>query len=161
MRKMYIWTHKIKLLLNYIIECFNQEIPKPHLFVNVPLRASLEANVMEISNTIISSLPQLDDFITQFYKFIVSKNVNIVTDSFGNLDICVPSDMPDTEHSYISKRIGILDRLITTKVVEIDGLINEGRSLENQILAKNPNYQSKILARVEEFKAIKNRYNHI
>lgn len=161
MRKMYIWTHKIKLLLNYIIECFNQEIPKPHSFVNVPLRASLEANVMEISNTIISSLPQLDDFITQFHKFIVSKNVNVMTDSFGRLDVTVPWDMSDTEHVNVAKRIRILDSLITTKVEQIDGLINEGRSLENQILAKNPNYQSRILARAEEFKVIRSRYNHI
>jgi predicted component of type VI protein secretion system len=105
-------------------------------------------------------LPQLSDFIGQFNNVVSTTNINVITDSSGNMSIDVPVTMPDIEAEKISKRINIIDRLITLRGQEINDLLQKGLNLETKLKAQNPNYTSQILAKVDEFNRLNFSYKH-
>ena len=74
--------------------------------------------------------------------------------------IDVPQDMSDTEVNNISKRIRILDRLISNHSQNIDGLLQKGIDLEKDIKSNNSNYVSVLSSKIEEFNILKNSYKH-
>ena len=113
------------------IKFFTNYIPNPCSFANKPLMSNLDLfNVITELNTL---LPQLADFINQFHNLVNQSGINVVTDIMGNMSIDVPKDMPDSVATNISKRIGIIDRLITTRGQEINELLQRGLSVENKI----------------------------
>jgi hypothetical protein len=68
--------------------------------------------------------------------------------------------MPDAEAQTIGQRLGILDRVITMRCIEIESWINKGLDIEPQIRPANPARHSRILAKMEEFQQIKRGYRH-
>lgn len=138
--------------------CFNEDIPKPHVFVNSPLKSTME--LTEITIKISELLPQLSDFIGQFNHVVNTTNINVITDSAGNMSLDVPGTMSDLEAEKLSKRISIIDRLITVRGQEINELLQKGLSIETKLKAENPNYTSQILDKVNEFKRLNSSYKH-
>jgi len=137
---------------------FNINPPKPHIF-----SAEICNSTMDITQIIVeinSLLPQLSDFIDQFHNVVSQSKINVITDSAGNLSIDVPKDMPDKDATKISTRLGIIDRLITTRGQELNDLFQKGLETEKQIKIENPNYTSQLIEKIEEFKKLNNSYKH-
>lgn len=84
----------------------------------------------------------------------------MVTDSIGNMSIDVPQNMPDDVANKISTKVGIIDRLITTRGQEIHDLLQKGIHLENKLKMENSNYVSQLTDKIEEFKKLNSSYKH-
>lgn len=138
---------------------FYEDIPKPHAFVGFPLKSTM-AELTEVTLKINELLPQLSDFIGQFNNIILANNINVITDVNGNMSLDVPSTMSDTDAEKISKRISIIDRLITTRGQEINDLLQKGLGLEAKFKKDNVNYTSQILDKVNEFNRLNASYKH-
>ena len=147
------------LVLKILFLYRDRDIPKPHAFVNLPLKSTL-GELTEITIKISELLPQLSDFIDQFNHVVSATNINIITDSYGNMSMDVPNTMTPAEEEEVGKRICIIDRLITTRGQEINDLLQKGLSIENQLKAQNPNFTSQILDKANEFKRLNQAYKH-
>lgn len=145
--------------LSLVLGIFRESIPKPHIFVDLPLKSTIE-ELTTISLQIDRLLPQLSDFIDQFNNLVLTTNINVITDSSGNMSIDVPGNMSDSEADKISKRINIIDRIIITRGQEINDLLQKGLSVETRIKTQNSNYTSQILDKVNEFKRLNASYKH-
>lgn len=119
-----------------------------------------EMGISEIVAEINSLLPQLSNFINQFDATVTQSGINVVTDSIGSMSIDVPQNMPDDVANKISTRIGIIDRLITTKGQEINDLFQKGIHLENKLKMDNPDYVSQLTDKIKEFKKLNSSYKH-
>src|SRR6478735_713854 len=148
-------TYK-KNISNIII--FNISPPKPHKFSTKIYNSTID--ISQIIIEINTLLPQLSDFINQFHNLVSQSNINVITDSAGNLSIDVPSNMPDKEATKISTRLGIIDRLITTRGQELNDLFQKGLETEKHIKIENSNYTSQLLEKIEEFKKLNDSYKH-
>jgi hypothetical protein len=157
---LFITIHKcISFTLKRVYDFFNNTPPRPYSFVQLELRSSL-VEFTEIMAQIELILPQFSEFINQFNNLVQNTNINVITEVDGTLSIDVPSSMPDTEVENISKRISIIDRLITTKDKELTELLEKGSSLDSQLKLQNPNHNSVILNKVKEFERLKLSYKH-
>jgi hypothetical protein len=78
----------------------------------------IEFNVAEMK--IDSLMPQFAEFIGQFNSIVQSNDINVVTEANGSLSIHVLTSMPDAEAQTIGQRLGILDRVITMRCIEIE-----------------------------------------
>lgn len=105
-------------------------------------------------------LPQFVGFIDQFNTLISQSGLNVITDSGGNMSIDVPHSMWDKDAESVSKRIGIIDRLITSHANSLSDLFKEGLSLENKLKVKDPKYVSELAGKVAEFKKLNTSYKH-
>lgn len=105
-------------------------------------------------------MPQLSDFISQFNNIVVTNNVNVITDAAGNMSLDVPNTMSDADLERISQRIGIIDRLITTRGIEIDELLQKSLKIEAKLKQQDPTFSSQILEKVNEFKKLNACYKH-
>lgn len=105
-------------------------------------------------------LPQLADFINQFNTVVTESGVNVVTDSTGNMDIDVPQTMSESVANNVSTRIGVIDRLITTRGQEINDLLQKGVQLEKNLKTENPNYVSQLTEKIAEFRRLNAMYKH-
>jgi hypothetical protein len=106
-------------------------------------------------------MPQLSDFIFQFHVLVADNSVNVLTEPNGNLSIDVPVSMPDDKAQELSMRIGIIDRLITTRGQEIDVLLHKGLEIEKKIREQqDPNFTSQILEKIHTFNRLNNSYKH-
>ena len=148
----YLYSEKFNIFNNFYSNC----IPKPHLFATKPLRSDISEIVTEI-NTL---LPQLADFINQFNTTVSKSGINVVTDSVGNMSIDVPKNMPDSVANNIGTRIGIIDRLITTRGQEINDLLQKGVQAENKLKMENPKYVSQLTETIVEFERLNSSYKH-
>jgi hypothetical protein len=135
------------------------DIPKPHVFVGLPLKSTI-VELTEITLKVNELLPQLSDFISQFNNIILTNNINVITDAGGNMSLDVPGTMPDTDAERISRRISIIDRLITTRCQEINDLLQKGLAIEAKLSKDKVNYTSQILDKVNEFKRLNASYKH-
>lgn len=142
-------------LRNYF---FSYYIPKPYFFVDKPLMSNLD--ILNIITELNSLLPQLADFINQFNNVVNQSGINVITDITGNLSIDVPKDMPDYVADNISNRIGIIDRLITTRGQEINELLQKGLNVENKLKTENPDYVSQLSDKIAEFRRLNASYRH-
>lgn len=118
---------------------------------------------MDISNIVSDineMLPQLANFIGQFDTLVAQSNINVITDSAGNMSIDVPTDMPDPEAHNIQKKIGIIDRLINTHTQNIDDLIKKGLSLEQDLKQTDSKYVSQLSEKINQFKELNSSYKH-
>lgn len=119
-----------------------------------------DTGISEIVTEINTLLPQLANFINQFNTTVSQSGINVVTDSVGNMSIDVPQNMPDDVANKISTRIGIIDRLITTRGQEINDLLQKGTHLENKLKMENSNYVSQLTDKIQEFKRLNSLYKH-
>ena len=139
-------------------ELYSNFVFNPHPLGDQILRS--EIGIVEIVTEINSLLPQLANFINQFHTTVSQSAVNVLTDSVGNLSIDVPKDMPDDVANKISTRIGIIDRLITTRGQEINELLQKGINIENNLKIENPNYESQLTDKIKEFRRLNYLYKH-
>lgn len=105
-------------------------------------------------------LPQLSDFINHFNAIVNQNNINVITDSAGNMSIDVPLKMPEPVAKDISTRIGVIDRLITSHGQSINTLLNSGLKIEEGLKASNPNYSSQLSEQIAEFKKLNASFKH-
>ena len=136
-------------------------IPKPHKFVDLSLESTTA--IEEYTQVILKInelLPQLSDFIDQFHLTVSTTNVNVVTDASGNMFLDSPENMPQPEVEKLSKKIGIIDRLITIRGQELDSLLQKGLNLEDTLKKENPKFHSAILEKVKEFNRLNDSYKH-
>lgn len=131
---------------------------KPPLFATKTLQSSMD--ISEIVTELNTLLPQLANFINQFNTTVSQSGISVVTDSMGSMSIDVPQNMPDHVANNISTRIGIIDRLITTRGQEINDLFQKGVHLENKLKMENSNYVSQLTDKIEEFKRLNSSYKH-
>lgn len=131
---------------------------KPPLFATKTLQSSMD--ISEIVTELNTLLPQLANFINQFNTTVSQSGISVVTDSMGSMSIDVPQNMPDHVANKISTRIGIIDRLITTRGQEINDLFQKGTHLENKLKMENSNYVSQLTDKIEEFKRLNSSYKH-
>lgn len=146
----------INKIINYIILGATMQPAMPHRYVNYTLKSDISNILTELS----SLLPQYSTFIGQFNDLVSQASINVITDSAGNMSIDVPSNMSNTEAENISKRIGIIDRVIATRSQEIHDLIQRGVNMENDLRNKNPNYTSQLTDKITEYNRLKNLYKH-
>jgi hypothetical protein len=132
--------------------------PKPHGFATKTLHS--EMSLSEIITDLNTLLPQLADFINQFDKTVSQNGINVMTDSLGNMSIDVPQNISNDSANQISTRIGIIDRLITTRGQEINSLLQKGIVLENKLKSDNPDYVPQLLEKIQEFKRLNCSYRH-
>jgi hypothetical protein len=151
-------NNKLQNFVIFIKKCFNNSLLKPNDFVKLRLQSGLDlSSIVAEVNTL---LPQLANFIDQFNNIITQSGINVITDSSGNMSIDVPHNMPDLEAEKISKRIGIIDRLITSHGNSLNDLFQKGLSIENKLKANNPNYVSELKDYIAEFKKLNVSYKH-
>lgn len=131
---------------------------KPHTFTAGALHS--EMGISEIVSEINTLLPQFANFIGQFNTTVTQSGVNVITDSMGSMSIDVPQNMPGDVANKISTRIGVIDRLITTKGQEISDLFQKGFNLEHKLKSENPKYESQLTQMMQEFKTLNSSYKH-
>ena len=107
-----------------------------------------------------SMLPQILEFIARFSDVVTSSGVYVITDAQGNMAIYIPHDMSDTVTKDISKRLGIINRLINSHGSTLNGLFQKGLGIEEQIKASNPNYVSQLSEQISTFKQLNSSYKH-
>lgn len=147
---LYVWIYKKKFFNDFVIRPDSCSITILHSDM------ALSEIVIEI-NTL---LPQLAKFINQFNATVTESGVNVFTDSLGSMSIDVPQSMSDELANKISNKIGIIDRLITTRGQEINELFQKGIPLENKLKMDNPNYVPQLRDKIEEFKRLNSLYKH-
>ena len=138
--------------------CYIDFLPKPHEYVKSVSHCGPDLNEMIIELSTL--IPQLSDFISQFNNIVTQNGVNVVTDSTGSMAIDVPADMSDPVADSISRRIGIIDRLITTHGNSINDIFQKGLGIERELKANNPNYVSQLSDHITEFKRLNSSYKH-
>lgn len=161
---LYILAYVTKIYkLAYITKIYNiffskNFIPKPDEFVDSMLQSG--SDVSSIVTEINGLLPQLADFIGQFHNLVGNTGINVVTDSAGNMARDVPQNMPDSEANYISKKIGVIDRLITTHGQNINDLHQKGLKMEENLKTDNPKHVSQLSDQIYKFKNLNSTYKH-
>lgn len=116
--------------------------------------------IPEILTELNALLPQLSNFINQFNTTVNQTGISVITGSIGNLSIDVPKDMSDVLANKVSTKIGIIDRLITTRGQEINDLLQKGIHLEDKLKMENSNYVSQLTDKIQEFKRLNSLYKH-
>lgn len=140
----------------------DMDIPKPHAFVALPLQSAvfLPTDIPALEAQLANLLPQLSDLIGQFNQTVSTYSINIVIDTSGGMILDLPDTIPDADANIISKRMGILDRVIRSQTDYINTLVNQGLSIEASLRQDHHNYTSQILNKVNEFNRIKASYGH-
>jgi hypothetical protein len=150
---------KIIISINnyYLINQYNLSL------INKPLKSGLDISSLDITGVITevnNLLPQFSNFIDQFKNVVNQYGINVITDSVGNMSIDVPQNISDSEANNISKRIGVIDRLISTHGNTINELFQRGLNLENKLKMDNPNYTSQLTDQINQFKNLNKSYKH-
>lgn len=136
----------------------NGEVYNPHAFYSKRLTSAM--GIVEIVSEIDTLLPQLANFIGQFNSTVSQSGIIVVTDVAGNMGIEIPDNMSQELGNKLGARVGIIDRLITTRGQEINDLLQKGLSLETNIKMTDPNYVSQITDRLQEFNKLNSSYKH-
>ena len=142
------------------IDNFGVLPPLPHQFVTKPLQSSLTADLTEVVTKVNELMPQLSEFILQFNNVVASNSISVITEANGNMSLDVPVTMPDDHAEQLSRRIGIIDRLITTRGQEISGLLHKGLEIEGKLKQQDPQFTSQILEKINEFNRLNDGYKH-
>ena len=103
------------------------------------------------------NLPQLGIFIDQFKQICIDYHLQVVTID-GSMNIDVPLSMSDSQVASITKRLGIIDRLINTKGSIISELLSQGLDIESRLRQIDPNYKSILNNQSELFKTLSEQY---
>ena len=137
---------------------YNNYVVKPHSFETKTLQSDM--GISEIVTEINTLLPQLANFINQFNTTVNQSGISVITDTIGNMSIDVPKNMPDDVANKVGTRIGIIDRLITTRGQEINDLLQKGMDLEHKLKMENSNYVSQLTEKIKEFNRLNSSYKH-
>jgi hypothetical protein len=113
-----------------------------------------------IVSNIDTCISQLSLFISQFNDLIIQNNINVVSDTTGNISIDVPSTMSEDLQSKLAKKVGIIDRLISDRSNTLDELFKQGFDIENSLKKTDPKYSSVIMEKANAFNQLKNTYKH-
>ena len=136
----------------------NSNVIKPHKFETTVLKSDM--NISEIVAEINSLLPQLAGFIKNFNSTVTELNVSVITDTAGNMTIEVPEGTSDESARYISTKVGIIDRLITTRGEDLNKLLQQGIELESSLKKADSTYVSQLADKIQEFKKLNTSYKH-
>ena len=117
-------------------------------------------NLNEIINEVNNLLPQLSSFIYQFNSIVTENSINVITEANGNMSLDVPLNMADNKAEQLSRRISIIDRLISNQSEKIENLLDKGLIIEKELKQQNSQYTSQILEKVNELKKLNNLYKH-
>jgi hypothetical protein len=104
------------------------------------------------------SLAQLSEFVDQFALLVEANSLRIITDNYGNMALDAPADMPKDYSAFLSRRLGVIDRLIATKGESIYDLLQKGAKLEARIRASNPEYESQITENMDKLIELNRKY---
>ena len=116
----------------------------------------LDSVIFEITRL----LPQLSEFIGNFNNLVSSSGVIVISDSAGNMSVDIPDSMSNIDASNVTKRLGIIDRLINTHGTSINDLFKKGLDIERQIKLSDQNYTSRLTQHIQEFKQLNASYKH-
>jgi hypothetical protein len=133
---------------------------KPFSFITLSLNNNLLSELTGIIANIDHLLPQISMFIGQFNTLINESDVNVITDVYGNMSVDVPASMSDAKAEDISKRLGVIDRLINSHGSSLNDLFHKGLDIENKLKLDNPNYSSQLTNKILEFKRLNSSYKH-
>ena len=117
---------------------------------------SLSSIVIELTNLI----PQLSIFIDQFNGVVSANDVAVITDSTGNMSLDVPKNMSEDTANALTKRIGIVDRLINDRRATITDLFKKGFELESNLRSENSKYVSQLSGKFTAYRALDKSYIH-
>jgi DNA repair ATPase RecN len=117
-------------------------------------------NLNEIVSNLNHFLPQLSSFIEQFNNVVKEFDVNVITDSVGNMAVDVPVNMSDSQANHVSMKLGIIDKLINSHGSTINDLLQKGIKIENQLKVNDSNYSSVLMDKISEFKSLNSSYKH-
>jgi hypothetical protein len=84
---------------------------------------------------------QLERFNRDIQRLKDNYGIRVVSDSEGNLDMDVPNSMSRDKASELSKRVGVIDRLITTQCDKFDTTLKP--VLESKEYLKRKGYDFK------------------
>jgi len=154
----FLFYFKLKQKKTSIIQDIYRNYRVKPIFAIKMLQSTMD--ISEIVTELNTLLPQLANFIGQFNSTVSQSGIIVVTDSMGSMSIDVPHNMSDDVANNIRNRIGIIDRLITTRGQEINDLFQKGMHLENKLKAENSNYASQLTDKIEEFKRLNSLYKH-
>jgi hypothetical protein len=130
-------------------------------FAITGLAGEIDSSLIENINEISRLLEQLENFYRLYIQFITENDINVISDSFGNLDIEVPDNIDDETRA--SLRINVLDRLINHHIDAITDLLDTTYEDDRLISANNSNHTSQ-QSNLSEFEArlnaVKNAYKH-
>lgn len=76
------------------------------------------------------------------------------------MSVDVAASTSDAETEYISKKIGVLDRLITTRGEQLSELFKKGLQAEKEMITKDSNITSQLTEKLREFNKLKSSYKH-
>lgn len=131
---------------------------------SVNIAKNMSEQYIELSSVMLELarlLPQLQEFVNNLNETIVSNNVNLITESTGELTMEVPSNMSDKDIDVCRRKVGIIDRLIHDRTDHISSLFKKGHDIEMEIKKFNPNYVSDdLIEKSKILKEIKNSYKH-
>jgi hypothetical protein len=116
--------------------------------------------ISEIVTDIDKFLPQLAHFISHFNTTVTQHGITVITDTIGNMSIEVPQNISEEAGIQLSNRVGVIDRLITTRSQEISDLLQKGAVLENKLKLDNSQYVSQLTDRMQEYKRLISSYKH-
>ena len=119
------------------------------------------SELIDIIEQIDALVPQFAGFIDQFNTLIIQKNINVISDSFGNMSIDVPNSMSSQEAHNISRRITIIDSLIESHNTTITDLFERGFNIESKTKLDNDHRIAELAIRKGEFNSIRNSYHCI
>jgi hypothetical protein len=117
------------------------------------------ANFVNVVSEIKQLLPLFAQYIHQFNHTLAEHSIYVVSDSAGNLSIDVSDDMPKKEIQALTKRIRILDDIITKHNENLSELFRKGTNTEIGLQIQDPNYVSKLTDKITEFKRLNDIYN--
>lgn len=107
---------------------------------------------IELGEKFKDNLKSQADMIKRLRDLKASKDLNYYLDKKGALDIGVPSSLSDEEAGKIAKEVGIIDRILNTKMAEF-------KELEGKDFVSNGNQVNE--AYVPLVRATKERYNDL
>lgn len=148
-----------RFLIKYNISYLISSPPKAHAFVTSELESNIDS-IFDVLSSLDHLIPQLKGFIEQFHGVVTDYNVNVVTDSAGNMSVDVPQSMSDKNANLVSTRLRIIDKLIADHESNIHDLFKKGFELENNSKSLDSSNNKILLEKLKQFKSIKGSYNH-
>ena len=155
-REILLANHYLWVILSHNL-CSNYKV-KPHRFASEQLLS--DTSISEVITQIDTFLPQLATFINQFSTTVNQFGISVVTDTAGTMSIDVPQNMSEEVANKVSNKIGVIDRLITTRSQDISDLLQKGTILEEKLKATDSQYVTQLTDRMKEYKRLISLYKH-
>lgn len=124
--------------------------------LNQQLDLLLEQSFPEIERL----LNQLERFIDNFFNYISTNNINVITTSEGGLEIEINNSVTDTLAEQYTRRIHVLDNLIQNHISNIRNLMQEIVEIESNITEIDNGYISKITSQIDKLDELIKKYGH-